>query len=289
MQEFRNKVAVITGGASGIGLALARRFADEGVKLVLGDIEQGPLDEAVKALEASGASATSLVIDVRKESDIEALRDHALNTFGKVHLVVNNAGVAPPPGAIWELSLADWQWLMDVNFYGVLHGCRVFAPLLLDQGEEAHIVNTASLAGWITNAYSAPYYASKFAVVALSEAMFYEMQLTGKPIGVSVLCPGFVQTRIHESYRVRPADVGPMQPLKGELQNSLAAAMGDMVNQGMPAAEFADQVFAAIRDNQFYVLTHRDLDEMVRFRFENALARRNPDVSRTLAGQFANK
>jgi NAD(P)-dependent dehydrogenase (short-subunit alcohol dehydrogenase family) len=249
-------------------------------------VEQAPLDRAVADLQSSGAQATGLRVDVSNENEILALRDHALQTFGKVHIVCNNAGVAPPVGSIWDLPAGDWKWLVDVNFYGVLHGIRAFVPLLLEQGEEAHICNTASLAGWITNPYAAPYYATKFAVVALSESLFYELQLTGKPVGVSVLCPGFVQTRIHESIRVRPKDAGELRLPADRLQAGMAAAMGSMVEQGMPVSDFADRVFEAVRDNQFYVLTHPELDVNIRVRFENALARRNPDITKTLAGQF---
>jgi NAD(P)-dependent dehydrogenase (short-subunit alcohol dehydrogenase family) len=237
-------------------------------------------------LLASGAEATGLRVDVRHLAEIEKLRDHALKTFGKVHVVCNNAGVAPPVASTWSLSDADWRWVVDVNFYGVLHGVRVFTPVLLEQGDEGHICNTASLAGWITNPYAAPYYATKFAVVALSESLYYELKLAGKPVGVSVLCPGFVKTRIHESARVRPAEAGAIPAPADAIQAGLAAAMAGMVEQGMSAEAFAERVFEAVRDDRFYVLTHPDLDVAIRARFENALERRNPDITKTLAGEF---
>ena len=194
MDDLQGKVAVITGGASGIGRAVAGRAAAEGMKVVLGDIEEGPLKEAVGDLTSSGAEALGVVTDVSDGASVEALRDQALDRFGAVHLVHNNAGIGLG-GPIWEVSEEDWRWILGVNLWGVIHGVRTFTPLLVEQGE-GHIVNTASIAGFIAAPFLGPYNATKQAVVAISETLFKDLQAVASPVGVSVLCPGFVQTRI---------------------------------------------------------------------------------------------
>ena len=202
MENLQGKVAVITGGASGIGRAVADRAAGEGMRIVLGDVEEGPLKEAVDDLTSSGAEALGVVTDVADGASVRNLRDAALDRFGAVHLVHNNAGIGLG-GPIWEVSEADWRWILGVNLWGVIHGVRTFTPLLIEQGE-GHIVNTASIAGLIAAPFLGPYNATKQAVVAISETLFKDLQSVGAPVGVSVLCPGFVQTRIAESERNRP-------------------------------------------------------------------------------------
>ena len=205
MEDLQGKVAVITGGASGIGRAVADRAAADGMKIVLADIEEGPLKEAVDDLTGNGAEALGVVTDVSEAASVQTLRDRALDRFGAVHLVHNNAGIGLG-GPIWEVSEADWRWILGVNLWGVVHGVATFTPLLIEQGE-GHIVNTASVAGLIAAPFLGPYNATKQAVVAISETLFKDLQTVGAPVGVSVLCPGFVQTRIAESERNRP-DVG---------------------------------------------------------------------------------
>src|ERR1700722_16188374 len=223
MEDLGGKVAVITGGASGIGRAVAERAAAEGMQLVLGDIEEGPLQQAVDDLTGAGAEAIGVRTDVADRASVEALRDRALDRFGTVHLVHNNAGVGLG-GPIWEVSEEDWRWILGVNLLGVAHGIATFVPLLSEQGE-GHVVNTASIAGLATAPFLGPYNATKQAVVAISETLHKDLQASGvSGVGVSVLCPGFVQTRIGESDRNRPSwapgrDVEGAEEMRGLIQD----------------------------------------------------------------------
>ncbi len=271
MKDLQGKVAVITGGASGIGRAVADRAAGEGMKIVLGDIEEGPLKEAVDELTGRGAEALGVVTDVSDAASVRALRDRTLDRFGAVHLVHNNAGIGLG-GPIWEVSEEDWRWILGVNLWGVIHGVATFVPLLIAQGE-GHVVNTASIAGLTAAPFLGPYNASKHAVVAISETLFKDLQAMGAPVGVSVLCPGFVQTRIAESDRNRPAWV-PEHEVDGAAE--LHDAVQSLVDGGIPAAPVADGVIDAVRSNTFYILTHPELDDALRTRFDDILERRPP-------------
>jgi NAD(P)-dependent dehydrogenase (short-subunit alcohol dehydrogenase family) len=271
MEDLQGKVAVITGGASGIGRAVAERAAGEGMKIVLGDIEEGPLKETVDDLTSGGAEALGVVTDVSDAASVRALRDRTLDRFGAVHLVHNNAGIGLG-GPIWEVSEEDWRWILGVNLWGVVHGVATFVPVLLEQGE-GHVVNTASIAGLIAAPFLGPYNATKQAVVAMSETLFKDLQAVGAPIGVSVLCPGFVQTRIAESERNRPAWAGDRDaPGAAELRG----AVQNMVDGGIPPAAVADRVIDAVRTGTFYILTHPELDGAITSRFDDILQRRHP-------------
>ncbi len=271
MDDLQGKVAVITGGASGIGRAVAGRAAAEGMKIVLGDIEEGPLKEAVGDLTSSGAEALGVVTDVADGASVEALRDQALDRFGAVHLVHNNAGIGLG-GPIWEVSEEDWRWILGVNLWGVIHGVRTFTPLLVEQGE-GHIVNTASIAGLIAAPFLGPYNATKQAVVAISETLFKDLQSVGAPIGVSVLCPGFVQTRIAESERNRP-DWAPDRDVEGAA--ALRGVVQNMVDGGIAPTAVADRVIDAVRANTFYILTHPELTGAITTRFDDIVQGRAP-------------
>ena len=271
MDDLQGKVAVITGGASGIGRAVADRAAAEGMKIVLGDIEEGPLKEAVGDLTSSGAEALGVVTDVADGASVEALRDQALDRFGAVHLVHNNAGIGLG-GPIWEVSEEDWRWILGVNLWGVIHGVRTFTPLLVEQGE-GHIVNTASIAGLIAAPFLGPYNATKQAVVAISETLFKDLQSVGAPIGVSVLCPGFVQTRIAESERNRP-DWAPDRDVEGAA--ALRGVVQNMVDGGIAPTAVADRVIDAVRANTFYILTHPELTGAITTRFDDIVQGRAP-------------
>ena len=271
MDDLQGKVAVITGGASGIGRAVAGRAAAEGMKIVLGDIEEGPLKEAVGDLTSSGAEALGVVTDVADGASVEALRDQALDRFGAVHLVHNNAGIGLG-GPIWEVSEEDWRWILGVNLWGVIHGVRTFTPLLVEQGE-GHIVNTASIAGLIAAPFLGPYNATKQAVVAISETLFKDLQSVGAPIGVSVLCPGFVQTRIAESERNRP-DWAPDRDVEGAA--ALRGVVQNMVDSGIAPTAVADRVIDAVRANTFYILTHPELTGAITTRFDDIVQGRAP-------------
>ena len=273
MEDLKGKVAVITGGASGIGRAVAERAAAEGMKVVIGDIEEGPLKDAEDELSSRGAEAMGVLSDVSDAASVRELRDKALDRFGAVHLVHNNAGVGLG-GPIWDVSEEDWRWILGVNLLGVVHGIATFVPLLLEQGE-GHVVNTASIAGLATAPFLGPYNATKQAVVAISETLFKDLQSVGAPagVGVSVLCPGFVQTRIAESDRNRPAWAAQPEPKAAE---ELRGAMQNMVDGGIPPAVVADRVIDAVRTNTFYILTHPELTPALQTRFDDIVRGRPP-------------
>jgi NAD(P)-dependent dehydrogenase (short-subunit alcohol dehydrogenase family) len=271
--SLEGKVAVSTGGASGIGRAVAEQAGALGMRLVLADIEAGPLDEAVAALTAAGAEVTGRVTDVADGASVEALRDHALERFGAVHLLHNNAGVGGGGGPLWTISEADWRWTLDVNLWGVIHGVRAFVPLLVEQGE-GHVVNTASLAGLTSPPLMGCYNASKHAVVALSETLFKDLRTVGSPVGVSVLCPGFVRTGIGHSDRNRPA----WAPAPPEEEGSLDGFIRQLVAGGIEPSEVATAVLDAVQRDDFYIITHPETDPMVGSRFHDIMERRTPRV-----------
>lgn len=249
--ELQGKTAVITGGASGIGLATAKRFASAGVNLVLGDIEDAVLQSAVGELRSSGAQVIGVQGDVSSEADVIAMRDAALVEFGSVEIVFNNAGVGG--GMTIGTPKKVWDWVLDVNLGGVINGVNAFVPLFLDQNE-GHIVNTASESGLVGSAGSGPYCASKFAVVGLSEALFQELAIYDKNVHVTVLCPNFVRTRINEAQRNMPRE------LVSNMVNPLAVMAkkiaDDLVNAGIDPAEVALAVEDAIVNNKFWILTN---------------------------------
>jgi len=249
--ELKGKTAVITGGASGIGLATAIQFSKAGANLVLGDIEDGPLATQVDELRSHGATVIGVHCDVAKESDVEALRDAALKEFGAVHVIFNNAGVAG--GATIGTPKKIWDWVMSVNLDGVVNGMNAFIPLFLEQNE-GHVVNTASEAGLVGVAGMGPYNASKFAVVGISESLFHELANTGKNVHVSVLCPNFVRTRIFESERNMPKELASFaeNPEGAEIKKIAAA----LVNAGIDAADVAKAVEDAVVNEKFWILTH---------------------------------
>src|SRR5580704_13002004 len=273
MEDLQGKVAVITGGASGIGKAVAQRAATEGMRIVVADIEEGPLKDAENELTNRGAEAIGVVTDVSDAASVRSLRDAALDRFGAVHLVHNNAGVGLG-GPIWDVTEEDWRWILGVNLWGVIHGVATFVPLLIEQGE-GHVVNTASIAGLTTAAFLGPYNATKQAVVAISETLYKDLQSVGAPmgVGVSVLCPGFVRTRIAESDRNRPAWASERE---AEGAEELRGAIQNMVDGGIPASVVGDRVIDAVRTNTFYILTHPELTPALQTRFDDIVQGRPP-------------
>ncbi len=257
VQDLDGKVAVVTGAASGIGRSMARAFVAQGMKVVMADIETGPLADSAASLEAEGSVAT-VRCDVSVAAEVEALRDAALDAFGAVHVVCNNAGVGSG-GPAWEQPLSEWEWVLGVNLWGVIHGVHTFAPLLIAQGE-GHIVNTASMAGLTSPPMMASYNVSKHAVVALSETLFSDLQVTGNSgVGVSVLCPGWVRTRIHESGRNRPTDAGGATdglPVASASGLDMAGLIGGLIADGLDPDEVAGLVVDAVHHRRFYILTH---------------------------------
>jgi NAD(P)-dependent dehydrogenase (short-subunit alcohol dehydrogenase family) len=254
MQEFRGKVAVITGGGSGIGLAMAERFAAEGMKLVLADIQDDALAKAVAGLRAKGAEVSSVRADVSRAEDVEALAANAEAAHGAVHVVCNNAGVVTFSSS-WEHTLGDWEWVLGVNLWGVIHGVRSFVPRMIARGEECHVVNTASMAGMITGAFMPSYFVSKHGVVALSEALYKELAATpgAGHVGVSVVCPGLIDTGIAYAERNRPADHPTADGPKSAGGKGLETGLRAGTAAGYPPSVVADHVFEAVRDGRFYV------------------------------------
>jgi NAD(P)-dependent dehydrogenase (short-subunit alcohol dehydrogenase family) len=250
VQDLHGKVAVVTGGASGIGYALARRFASEGARVVIGDVEVAALDRAVAQLRDSGAEVEGIVTDVTDPAQMQALADAAVSRFGGVHIFCNNAGVGGG-GLSWEMPLSTWEWVIGVNLWGVIHGVRAFVPLLMQQ-TEAHIVNTASVAGLVAAPFMGPYNASKHAVVAISETLHHELAMSAPQVKVSVLCPGWVNTNIAESARNRPEHLQEAAAPDTEA----AAMLRGFLEQGMAPDAVAAQVLAAIREERFWILTH---------------------------------
>jgi len=268
MKDLRNRVAVVTGAASGIGLALAERFATEGMKLVLADVEAEPLAAAVAGFEARGVAVTSAIVDVSRAEQVEALADRAWQVFGGAHVVCNNAGVSAG-GRSWEIPGSDWEWVLGVNLWGVIHGIRTFVPRMLKQGGPGHVVNTASVAGLLASPGMGPYNVSKFGVVALSETLHHELAMEGSEIKVSVLCPGWVNTKIADADRNHP------RGREGRPGNPQFEAMRDVVrgliSKGLAPATVAERVVEAIREEYLYILTHPDFLPMIRNRMDAIL------------------
>ena len=277
MKEFQGKVAVVTGAASGIGRALAERCAQVGMRVVLAGINEQTLLQASQELKAEGASVLAVQTDVSKAGDVEALAQKAFDTYGAVHLLFNNAGVGAGT-IIWESTLADWEWTIGVNLWGVIHGIRAFVPRMLEQDTEGHIVNTASIAGLTSGPGLGIYKVTKYGVVTLSETLYHELALRGAKIKTSVLCPGFVKTRIMDGARNRPARLqnDPAEVKMGPESVALIQFMLQAVEAGMPPQQVADIVFQAIRDETFYILTHPESKEEIRVRMEDMLQERNP-------------
>ncbi|HVO97059.1 MAG TPA: SDR family NAD(P)-dependent oxidoreductase [Bryobacteraceae bacterium] len=270
MREFKNKVAVVTGAASGIGKAIAERCAAEGMRVVLADIEAPALDAAARAM--SGGIVMPYRIDVSEPSAVDAMAEAVYKEFGAVHLLFNNAGVASGGTPCWAQALDSWKWVIGVNFYGVLYGIRSFVPRMLAGGEEGRVVNTASVAGLRSAAGMAPYCATKHAVVALSETLYLELKMAKSRVSASVLCPAFVKTRIGESERNRPG--------AGEAQSGspeFAAMIRSLIETGVSPESIAEKVFDAIRADQFWILTHPEFDAVLRGNADAMLARRNPE------------
>ena len=288
MREFEGKVAVVTGAASGIGRAMADRFADAGMKVVLADVEEQALDVAVAEMRQAEHDVVGVLCDVSTEAAIQDLADRALEAYGGVHILCNNAGVVAGGSIvgdrdqyIWEQPLSDWQWTLDVNLWGVIHGVRIFTPIMLAQDEPGHIINTASTAGLTTGGTLGVYGVSKHGVVRLSEALYFHLRDAGAQVGCSVLCPGGVRTRIAAAGRNRPTERLEADILRLDADETAKRA-DDWATRiretGQDPSEIAEKVFTAINDEQFYILTHETQDANLRLRFANILERRNPEL-----------
>lgn len=280
MKEFKNKVAVITGAASGIGRGLAERAAREGMKVVLADVEETALAQTEKALRALGATVLAVRTDVSKESEVKELARRTLDTFGSVHLLCNNAGVTINT-TIFESTLADWQWIIGVNLWGVIYGVKVFIPIMLAQDTECHIVNTASILGLVSTPGQGIYSVTKHGIVALSETLYQELSQRKAKVNVSVLCPSFVRTRILDAQRNRPAEYqtgSATKPFSSGEEKIIQPASAGPDPEVISPDEVADIVFDAIRNEQLYILTHAESKKWIQMRMEAILNDRNPSV-----------
>lgn len=275
MKQFRDRTAVITGAASGIGLELARRAAAEGMRLALADIEQDKLAAAAATLGLPSERLLTRVTDVSREDEVAALADAAFARFGAVHLLCNNAGVGLTR-VTWEHSTADWNWVLGVDLWSVIFGVQHFLPRMLEQTEGGHVVNTSSVAGLLLTPGMAAYNVAKHGVVTLSETLHGELLAAGAKVGVSLLCPAWVPTGIHQSARNRQDRFGAAQAATG-LSAAYEQRMASAVKSGkLSAVDMANEVFAAVAEERFYVIPHRRINHAIQLRLDDLLNLRNP-------------
>jgi NAD(P)-dependent dehydrogenase (short-subunit alcohol dehydrogenase family) len=277
MKDFQAKVAVVTGAASGIGRALAGKSAQEGMKVVLADVEESALKQAEAELKASGTQVLAVRTDVSQAGEVESLAKLAFTTYGAVHLLFNNAGISAGT-TVWESSLADWQWVLGVNLWGVIYGIHSFVPRMLAQDSEGHIVNTASAAGLVSGAGGGIYKVSKHGVVTLSETLALELAARGARLKASVLCPEWVNTRILDAERNRPSALqnAPQEQAMSPEMAALGEVMRQFVQAALPPSQVAEMVFDAIRQEKFYILTHPTTKQGVQLRLEDIVQERMP-------------
>jgi NAD(P)-dependent dehydrogenase (short-subunit alcohol dehydrogenase family) len=282
MEQLGGRTAVVTGAASGMGLAFAEAFLAEGMSVVVADVERPALEEAADRLATAG-EVLAVPTDVADPASVTALRDRALERFGTVHVVCNNAGVGGVRHPVGELDLSDWRWVLGVNLWGVIHGCEAFLPHLRSHGD-GHIVNTASVAGHLSLPFMGPYNVSKHAVVTLSETILHELAHAGSTVGISVLCPGFVATRLIDADRNRPEHLSrPLaEPADAARLEREREAGRELLAQRKPPTEVAALVVDAIRQRQFWVFTDDQFAEPIAERHRSIEQRANPPKADTL-------
>lgn len=280
MKDFSGKVAVITGAGNGFGVEFAKECATREMKVVIADINKEDLKTTENLLAEIGAEVISVPTDVSIYEEVENLVNKTIEQYGSVDLLFNNAGVVVP-GPIWELPVNDWDWIMSVNVNGIAYGLKAFIPIMLEQDTPCHIVNTASIAGLLTTQNMAAYHTSKHATVALSESVNYGMQAMNAKIKMSVFCPGFVQTNLHESDRQRPDrfKMDPDEPYyrSKTYQDGLARAH-HVINTGIPIDSIGQSVFTAIEEERFYILTHPQYNPIIGKRVKDMLEGVIPSV-----------
>jgi NADP-dependent 3-hydroxy acid dehydrogenase YdfG len=276
MDSFSGKTAVVTGAASGIGFALAERFASEGMRVVLADVEEAALQAAVKRITGTGASAIGVVTDVSKADDVAALAKRARSEFDGIHIACNNAGVFAG-GLLWEESLADYRWMMDVNVWGVIHGIRTFIPIMLEQDTECHLVNTASMAALTAMPFAGIYHMTKHAVLALSESLYHELEINSDKVKVSVLCPELIKTGIVTCDRNRPPEYSkPGDVRDTDARQLVMESINEGVEGGIDPSVMAARVVAAIRSGTFYILSEDGWRDTANQRLDDIRVGRNP-------------
>ncbi len=277
IDSFQDKVAVVTGAASGIGKAIAHRFAAEGAKVVLADVEKDALNAVADEISAKGCDNLAIVTDVGSEEQVRALAEQTLDQFGAVDILCNNAGVFTG-GLAWQSPHQDYEWLMNVNVWGVIHGVRVFVPIMLGQESAAHIVNTASMAGLTNGPFTSVYSMTKHAVIGYSEALYHDLTTTGSKIGVSVLCPELINTQIGEARRNRPRDLAGFDFTSPERDIAEGSLRQLAVEKGIDPAVMAERVVNGIRDNRFYLLAEDGWRQSCETRLEDIRLARNPTL-----------
>jgi NAD(P)-dependent dehydrogenase (short-subunit alcohol dehydrogenase family) len=275
MKQLNGKVAAVTGAASGLGRSMALAFAAEGMDVAIADVDAHALHDVGRAIREKGRRVFAMRVDVSRDAEVEAWRDQALEELGGIHVVCNNAGVSPL-GAVWESSVADWQWILGVNLWGVIHGVRAFTPHLLAQNE-GHIVNTASVAGLISPPGSGAYNVTKHAVVTLSETLYHDLRERDSAVGVSVLCPAYVPTGIVDSERSRPDELKnpPAEP-SPQLAAKQAMLRKAVTSGKITADQVAQAVVAAVKEERFYILTHARIKGAIQARMEDIVNERAP-------------
>ena len=277
MKDFRDKVAVITGAASGIGRGLAERSAQEGMKVVLADVEEEALLRTAEEMKSAGATVLALPTDVSRYDDVKALAEKTLDASGGVHLLCNNAGVTVG-GSIWESTLADWTWVIGVNLWGVIHGIHAFVPIMLEQDTECHIVNTASMAALMSYPGRGIYRATKHAVLSITETLYHELSGSTDKIKVSLLCAGAVRTGILDSDRNRPAELlnDPEDKEASPVDHAMEEILRQSLEAGISPQEAADHVFRGIKEGKLYIITHPQFKPMIQVWMDDFINERNP-------------
>ncbi|MBK7949014.1 MAG: SDR family NAD(P)-dependent oxidoreductase [Deltaproteobacteria bacterium] len=285
LTEFRDRVAVVTGAASGIGRALCDRFAREGMKLVMADVERDRLAQAASELTDQGVDVLAVRTDVSRADDLSHLRDETLERYGAVHVLCNNAGVFAG-GLSWDAISTDWEWVLGVNLYGILHGVRAFVPVMLEQNQPGHIVNTCSMAGLINMPLSGAYSVSKHAALSLTETLYHELRIKQSPVGVSALCPELIRTRIGHSERNRPAHLKRPEGSATPEQTLVEQAIQSSTAGGLDPSAMAERVFQGIREDRFYLLADEGTswDRACLARLEDIRLRRNPTLGVVTSG-----
>ena len=284
MIDWRNKVAVATGGGSGIGEAMAHRFVREGMALIVADIDMEAAGRVAAAIETAGGTALAARADVARQDDLDALAELAWSYFGSADLICANAGVVPAGRhrPVWDYPLEDWTWSLDVNLMGVVHTIRAFIPRMIAEGRPSHFVTTASVAGLVSGPGSAVYSTAKHGAVRVTEALYASLREMGLPIGVTLLCPGLVNTRIYQSERSRPSTLQPQAGIVEETPE-LQAIADELYRNALSPEAVADQLFGAIQEGRFYAVTSQNYDGAIRERTEAMLSRRNPEFPGLLA------
>ena len=277
LTEFDGKVAVVTGAASGIGRAICERFAGLGMRIVMADVEGAILRESAEQIEATGAEVLTMRVDVSQADELSRLAEGTIERFGKVHVVCNNAGVFAG-GLTWEAIGTDWEWVLGVNLYGVLHGIRAFVPIMLEQNEPGHIVNTCSMAGLINTPFSGAYNVSKHAALSLTETLYHELRMKQTPVGCSALCPELIRTGIANSDRNRPAHLKRPEGASTPEMEIVDEAIRTSIETGLDPHVMADRVYEGIKQDRFYLLAEEgtNWDAACLARLEDIRLRRNP-------------